>query len=754
MSVDIIARALALAATPVAATAAAISNLKLAPSVGIIQTSGYDVAGSGAGLYVSDSLANAALALAHPRFCKADGSSPTRYWRLVPVNGAIPADAALAASDIDETAAVLAASAYALVLGLTWVGLSPERVWRLKSQDAVAQLGLSAANADYLSVYPGVFIRTNGATLRGLAGAYGAVRGLDYRGKFLAAPNFITAAHAAGATTVTVTNASLIPVGSWVLYRFGDVAYDIPETYTSGIAQVTARNTGANTITLDRAMPRAFTAPELAAAVLNRHVSVIDPIIDVDFGDARFDQALTGGYTGCEHAVVIKQALNCTFGSVGGKGLHVGAFIAQYAYGWHVEQIFNHGSRNTSADTGNGARFAEAQGTIGKIVTYDCDRTCFAAEGGSLLHFGEIWDDNNGATSNRKVIVLNGRSHVTADKTILTGAGAQMLADQIDSSSFATKHLHIRTSAMPSFGGRIGQEITESLTLEVAGAVPERYTLAKGHWIEQRIDLTGSMAGYVRFGVKNRLVGKIEVFASSGVAFTAGKMNYLQAVRYGGSIATSLAAYTVAGQWNKMEGQIDNNTNNVNFAERDQELAIYVDTQSGTALVGEFLIVRLFVIENENAATGATSGNAEAATFMPRDGTVARQDASAVAITGGTIALASGSLGYAVGAGGTIVQATSKATGVTLNKAAGQITMDAASLAAATSAAFTLTNSAIAANDEVRVWIKSGATTNSYTAQVENVAAGSCRISLRNYTAGALAEAVVLGFSVYKAAIA
>ena len=109
-------------------------------------------------------------------------------------------------------------------------------------------------------------------------------------------------------------------------------------------------------------------------------------------------------------------------------------------------------------------------------------------------------------------------------------------------------------------------------------------------------------------------------------------------------------------------------------------------------------------------------------------------------------------IGYAPGAGGSVVQATSKSTGVTLNKLSGQITTNAAALAAGASAAFTLTNSQIAASDTVLVTIASGATSGSYVVQVEATAAGSCRIQLRNVSAGALSEAVVLNFAVIKAA--
>lgn len=106
--------------------------------------------------------------------------------------------------------------------------------------------------------------------------------------------------------------------------------------------------------------------------------------------------------------------------------------------------------------------------------------------------------------------------------------------------------------------------------------------------------------------------------------------------------------------------------------------------------------------------------------------------------------------GYTTGAGGTVTQATSKATGVTLNKVCGQITMNNATLNAATSVSFTLTNSAIAAADSVVVNIQSAATADSYIVMVTAVAAGSCRIQVYNFSGSNLGEALVLNFSVRK----
>lgn len=106
-------------------------------------------------------------------------------------------------------------------------------------------------------------------------------------------------------------------------------------------------------------------------------------------------------------------------------------------------------------------------------------------------------------------------------------------------------------------------------------------------------------------------------------------------------------------------------------------------------------------------------------------------------------------LGYASAAQGTVTQATSKSTGVTLNKSAGVITMNNAALAATTSVNFTLTNSAISANDTVILTLSnSGATAGSYTAIVSALSTGSATITVRNITAGSLSEAIVLNFCV------
>jgi hypothetical protein len=106
-------------------------------------------------------------------------------------------------------------------------------------------------------------------------------------------------------------------------------------------------------------------------------------------------------------------------------------------------------------------------------------------------------------------------------------------------------------------------------------------------------------------------------------------------------------------------------------------------------------------------------------------------------------------LGYAAAAQGTVTQATSKSTGVTLNKSAGVITLNNAALASATSVSFTLTNSTISANDTVILTLaNSGATPGAYTAIVSALSTGSATITVRNITGGSLSEAIVLNFCI------
>lgn len=125
-------------------------------------------------------------------------------------------------------------------------------------------------------------------------------------------------------------------------------------------------------------------------------------------------------------------------------------------------------------------------------------------------------------------------------------------------------------------------------------------------------------------------------------------------------------------------------------------------------------------------------------------------------ITAGTgdvaaIDIATSGLGYRAGAGGTVTQATSKATAFTLSKFTGQITTAADALNAATIVSATWTNTLVAAGDVVILNHVSGGTLGAYTLNAA-CGAGSITLTLRNNTAGNLSEALVIGFAVIRGA--
>ena len=121
--------------------------------------------------------------------------------------------------------------------------------------------------------------------------------------------------------------------------------------------------------------------------------------------------------------------------------------------------------------------------------------------------------------------------------------------------------------------------------------------------------------------------------------------------------------------------------------------------------------------------------------------------------TGNQVISGTGKHGYAAGSGGTVAQLTSKATGVTLSKSTGQITLNAAALAASTTVSFTLTNTIIEAGDILILNHISGGTAGSYLLNAQS-AAGSASINVRNVSLGSLSEDIVIAFAVIKAVTA
>ncbi|TIN83093.1 hypothetical protein [Mesorhizobium sp.] len=145
------------------------------------------------------------------------------------------------------------------------------------------------------------------------------------------------------------------------------------------------------------------------------------------------------------------------------------------------------------------------------------------------------------------------------------------------------------------------------------------------------------------------------------------------------------------------------------------------------------------VVDVDLAASGRVFGN--------RGEPLLRGSSSGIIFGGAVLSSGGGGVGYTTGAGGAVTQATSRTTGVTLNKTSGAITMFTAA-GSATPASFTVTNSTVAATDTIILNIKSGAS-NTYFYFVTAVAAGSFVITFWT-TGGTTSDTPVINFNVIK----
>jgi len=139
--------------------------------------------------------------------------------------------------------------------------------------------------------------------------------------------------------------------------------------------------------------------------------------------------------------------------------------------------------------------------------------------------------------------------------------------------------------------------------------------------------------------------------------------------------------------------------------------------------------------------------------------TVARfDDSTGVDVRTGDLTVQSGNLDMVAGTldiqdGGAVSQATNRTTGVTLSNYSGKVTTQATSLAAVTFVTHTVTNTLVAATDNIIITKVSGDADT--TASVAAVAAGSFNVTLRNNAASAADTTVfVYNFAVIKSAIA
>lgn len=114
-------------------------------------------------------------------------------------------------------------------------------------------------------------------------------------------------------------------------------------------------------------------------------------------------------------------------------------------------------------------------------------------------------------------------------------------------------------------------------------------------------------------------------------------------------------------------------------------------------------------------------------------------------------------LGYGVGAGGTATQPTNKGGAVSIDRPTGLVTLNAASLAAATTVSFSFFNSLLTGTDMLIFQPVSDGVIDPSNYQIWGAVAttgGSAQVMVRNISAAPLAEALKVRFAIIKSASA
>lgn len=128
---------------------------------------------------------------------------------------------------------------------------------------------------------------------------------------------------------------------------------------------------------------------------------------------------------------------------------------------------------------------------------------------------------------------------------------------------------------------------------------------------------------------------------------------------------------------------------------------------------------------------------------------------SASTLTAATSVLSTGTggVGYTTGAGGSVTQATSKSTAITLNAPSGVITLNNAALNANTSVYFVVNNSLVTNTDTITLNLRNAVSdVTNYNYWIGSVGAGTFIVVVRNISAGSLSDALIFTFSVFKGA--
>lgn len=436
----------------------------------LVQTTGYGTIGIGAGRYIADSLATAALLAAHPRFV--GRSSNGRHFRALPERGKV--DVALAGvaanGSTDDSAAIRAAFAYAAAIGADGVSFSRQS-YRVEAQAApptpvVAgpQPGLS------LDSRPGL-LDFGGARLVSTAFCRNLVYVPGQIAPTVELPLIADVAAGDRQVRVSASSAAQLQVGDLVMWQLGELPYDIPETLVWDSAQVTA--IAGEWVSLDKPLPAGLQLTTVTGANkrLRKQVRLEDCTIRDLLIDAR---------AGAESGIEIEYAKRVTIERVGGNNLGAGVVVGRYCDGLTAIDCWLDDAPLFQASYGPAFNFAECRDVLLLRPQARGARSLVRAEAGAEVqvqggHFENTAVDAGGQPLGSFVTVIDaaGRGNVAVRDLTVTGFGGYKLAETsngqpgFDGTVQFSGITRLRHPAMP-FSIPV-KAITGLLDMEIAG---------------------------------------------------------------------------------------------------------------------------------------------------------------------------------------------------------------------------------------------------------------------------------------------
>ncbi|MBT0668386.1 hypothetical protein HT136_08390 [Novosphingobium profundi] len=455
-----------------------------------------------------------------------------------------------------------------------------------------------------ICVPPGMHLTGEGAILRTTASIPHVYAGgeVDFEAEVIAPIGL-------GSSTFTLGSdaAAAFAVGDTVLWRLGDVAGDPAETENWGFASVLARNLTSGTVTIDRALAKAWTMP--GTDLYNKFLYKVTVARGRNFGNLVFDgSAAPEGVRGIKFYREIAPRLESLFA----RRCTAGGLVFQYTENFHVGMVHCFDNPGTSSNNGKAMRCAESSGYIAHLRGEYLGNSLISCEAGSSVAIGYAEDFNTG-TRGEPIINSGQGCAIYIERMRFHGKGGVSTVSRTGSGILSFGSIDVAYDTDPVTLPLPGRDCME-LTLTLGGT-SEIYRAAKGYWSERLIYLQDDFANMsVTFDTPG-VVTECWVYfgncvAADFAAFRIGRSNSKSdAISF---VPTTQRTYPVdcsniyrAGLW------WGANAGNMGWLNRGYAPAVQITAAAGRNLTGsgKFIKVRCYIIPDDNLVSTRVVGD-------------------------------------------------------------------------------------------------------------------------------------------------